>query len=273
MSGADQTHPSHRAIRRGGLGAASLGLWLALATAPVAQTSPRTITLTADAQTRSGIATQPLAAVKRAAEIDAFAKVSDPAPLVQLESDFETAEAAAAASRAEAARARALHDSGGSVSAKDLETAEAQARTDALKVVVLHQQFGLQWGPGVARLSTAQRRRLVAGLARGAIALVHVDTHNNEGQAGARFVNIDIGSDSVRGAVIGPARAAEPRLQSSGLIVEVSGRSAVLLAVGLVQSAHIATTTAQTGVIIPRGAVIRFEGSDWVFVRAGPTRF
>jgi hypothetical protein len=192
---------------------------------------------------------------------------------VQLDSDLRTAESAAATSKAEADRSAALAKAGGGMAAKDAEAAAAQARADALKVQVLRRQLGLGWGPGVARLSPGQRERLVQGLADGSIALVHVDTHNNEGQAGARSVRVDVGDGSVSGAVIGPARAAEPRLQSSGLIVEVSGRSAVLLAVGLVQSAHIATTTAQTGVIIPRGAVIRFEGSDWVFVRAGPTRF
>jgi hypothetical protein len=105
------------------------------------------------------------------------------------------------------------------------------------------------------------------------VALVHVDTHNNQGQTGARSVRIDIGDASVRGAVMGPARAAEPRLQSSGLIVEVSGRLAVLLSVGLTQSAHIESATSETGVLIPRPAVIRFQGSDWAYVREGPTTF
>jgi hypothetical protein len=100
-----------------------------------------------------------------------------------------------------------------------------------------------------------------------------VDTHNNEGQAGARKVRVDIGDDSVVGDVIGQARIAEPRLQSSGLIVEVSGHDAILLSVGLTQSAHIASTTPQTGVVVPRSAVIRFEGSEWAYVRTGQGGF
>ncbi len=75
------------------------------------------------------------------------------------------------------------------------------------------------------------------------------------------------------GVVLGPARAAEPRLQSSGLIVEVTGPSAILLSVGLTQSAHIATRTAQVGVLVPRAAIIRFRGSAWVYVRAAPGLF
>jgi hypothetical protein len=140
-------------------------------------------------------------------------------------------------------------------------------------VTFLRRRLGLEWGPGVARLTTGRRDRLVRGLSAGSIALVHVDTHNNEGQAGARTVKIDMGDDSVKGVVIGPARAAEPRLQSSGLIVQVSGRSAVLLSVGLTQSAHIESKTSQSGVLIPREALIRFRGSDWAYVRAGPSNF
>jgi hypothetical protein len=135
---------------------------------------------------------------------------------------------------------------------------------------VLRHRVGLEWGPGVVRMSPAARGRLGQGLAAGKIALVHVDTHNNGGQEGARVVKIDIGDGSARGVVLGPARQAEPRLQSSGLIVEVAGPSAILLSVGLTQSAHIETKTAQTGVVVPRGAVIRFKGSDWAYVRTGP---
>jgi hypothetical protein len=231
------------------------------------------VQLNAVMQRGLGIATQRLTLAQRAGELDAFAKVLDPEPLVQLDSDLATAEAAAVASRAEADRSISLHAADGSVAAKDMEAAVAQARSDALKVAILRRRLGLEWGPGVARMSAAARARLVRGLAAGAIALVHVDTHNDEGQPGARFVKVDIGDGSVRGTVLGPARAAEPRLQSSGLIVEVTGPSAILLSVGLTQSAHIETKSPQTGVVVPRAAIVRFQGSDWAYVRSGSGAF
>ncbi len=224
-------------------------------------------------QRRLGVVTQRLSVARQSTEIDAFAKVLDPAPLVQADTDLETAEAAAAASAAQAKRSQALHAADGSIAAKDVEAAVSQARQDALKVVLLRRQLALAWGPGVARMSNAARGRLVRALAAGTAALVHVDTHNNDGQAGARFVRVDIGDGSVRGPVIGPARAAEPRLQSSGLIVEVTGPQAMLLSVGLTQSAHIESSTPQSGVMLPRAAVVRFRGADWVYVRTGPGGF
>jgi hypothetical protein len=236
---------------------------------PVLPAHAAGVALASDAAQRLGIATQRLVAARRSAEIDAFAKVLDPAPLVQTDSDLRTAEAAARASAAEARRASALHRNGGEMSAKDAEAAIAQAEADALHVRLLRRQLELAWGPGVARLNPRERNALVRGLSAGTIALVHVDTHNNAGQAGARSVRVDIGDGSVTGRVIGPARIAEPRLQSSGLIVEVAGPQAMLLAVGLTQSAHIATASQERGVLIPRSAVIRFQGSAWVYVRIG----
>ena len=226
-----------------------------------------------DVQQHIGVATQRLTQAHRVGQIDAFAKVLDPGPLAQLAVDLKTAESARVASKAEADRAQTLHTGGGGVSAKDAEAARAQAQADALKVESLRHRLGLEWGPGVAKMSPAQRDRLVQALATGAAALVHVDSPGNDGQAGARFVRIDIGTDSVRGAVIGPARTAEARLQSSGLIVEVTGPSAILLSVGLTQSAHIETASPQQGVVLPRAAIVRFRSSPWVYVRTGPASF
>jgi hypothetical protein len=231
------------------------------------------VQLSQDVQRRLGIATQKVTVARRSTEIDAFAKVLDPAPLAQTDSDIETAQAAAAASSAQAKRSKALHAADGSIAAKDVEAAVSQARQDALKVTLLRRQLALTWGPGIARMSDATRARLVKALADGSAALVHVDTHNNDGQAGARFVKVDVGDSSARGVVIGAARAAEPRLQSSGLIVEVTGPQALLLSVGLTQSAHIESSTPQSGVVLPRGSLIRFRGADWVYVRTGPTAF
>jgi hypothetical protein len=249
---------------------ATAALWLTMAAGSAQAAGMR---VSPDIQRHLGVATQRLTAVQRSAEVDAFAKVLDPAPLAQMDSDLATAEAAAAASRPQADRSKALNAADRSVAAKDVEAAVSQARQDALKVQLLRRQLGLTWGPGIARMSDAARGRLVRALADGSAALVHVDTHNNEGQAGARFVNVDVGDDSVRGVVIGPARAAEPRLQSSGLIVEVTGPSAMLLSVGLTQSAHIESKSPQAGVVIPRAAVIRYRGLDWVYVRTAPDAF
>jgi hypothetical protein len=246
---------------------------LAILAAFLAVGQARAMALAPDMQRRLGVRTEALTAERRKAEVDAFAKVLDPGPLAQLDSDLMTAVAAAAASRPEAERTRALHAAGDTVSAKDTEAAGSQARQDAAKVALLRARLGLEWGPGIARLSDSARERLIAGLSRGTVALVHVDTPSNVGQAGARTVKIDVGDASVSGVVLGPARQAEPRLQSSGLIVEVSGPQAILFSIGLTQSAHIDTGAPQPGVLIKREALIRYRGSTWAYVQHGDSQF
>ena len=86
-------------------------------------------------------------------------------------------------------------------------------------------------------------------------------------------MTIDIGGDTPKGVVLGPARTAEPRLSSSGLLVEVAGPSSGVLSVGRNQSAHIDTGTPAKGVVLPRDALIRFRGSTWAYLSEAPTRF
>ena len=246
-------------------------LVLAAAAAPAA--AGPILSISPEAQHRLGVTTQVLTAQRRQAQIAAFAKVLDPGPLAALESDLETAIAAAAASSKEAARARALGSGAGGMAAKDVEAAISQARQDQAKLELLRRRVGLEWGPGVARLSDARRQALVEALAKGRAALVQVDTPDSEGQAGARRVEIDIGSGSVQAPVIGPARTAEARLQSSGLIALVTGPKAILFSVGLTLGARIDEPGAQTGVILPRSAIVRYQGFDWAYVRRGPGQF
>jgi hypothetical protein len=254
---------------------AAIGLVLACASSgALAQVAPYTgVTLEPAVQARLGVRTLTLKSERRSAQIDAFAKVLDPGPLAQLETDLESAESSALASAAEAKRAEALNRAGSAVSGKDAEAARAQADNDALHVQQLRHRLGLEWGPGIQRLSDARRRDLIKALSDGQAALVHIDSPNNEGQAEARSVEIDIGDGQAHGVLLGAARAAEPRLQSSGLIAEVQGKSAILLSVGLIQSAHINTPASSPGVMIPRSAVIRFNGSDWAYVRRGGQGF
>jgi hypothetical protein len=250
-----------------------LAFLLALAAAALPAAAGPLLGVSPQAQARLGVRTQVLTAHQRSQQVAAFAKVLDPGPLAQLQSDLDTAIAAAAASSAEAARARVLSPGNLAMAAKDAEAAISQARQDQLKVIQLRRQLGLQWGPGLARLSDPRRLQLVKALTEGRAALVQVDTPDSQGQSGARTVEIDIGPDTVHAPVIGPSRNAEPRLQSSGLIALVTGKDALLFSVGLTQSARINQPTSQTGVLLPRAALVRYEGLDWAYVRRAPGQF
>src|SRR6185312_11611190 len=108
---------------------------LAWAGGAAAQVAPYAgVTLEPDVQARLGVRTAVLKSERRSAQIDAFAKVLDPGPLAQLETDLEAAESTSAASAAEARRAQALSASGSAVARKDAEAAKAQADNDSVHV-------------------------------------------------------------------------------------------------------------------------------------------
>jgi hypothetical protein len=261
-----------RHIRRGS-GAAVYCVLLMFGPAGADTLGKSQISLVPSEQQQLGITTVALTWAERKTQIAAFAKVLDPGPLAQLCSDLFAAQAAAGSSRAEAQRSLVLHAADSNMSAKDAEAAAAQAKSDESKRSLLRQRLGLEWGTGIARLTDIKLKRLLKALANGQIALVHVDTPSNEGQKDAHVVDIDIGSDRVKGTVLGPARVAEPRLSSSGLLVEVSGPASVLLSVGLTQSAHIDTGTPVKGILLPRSALVRFRGSTWAYIKHDIDRF
>jgi hypothetical protein len=222
-------------------------------------------TVDPDRQRHLGVETIRLTAATHAVEIDAFVTVLDPAPFVRLNSELASAEAAATASSAEARRASTL---GRDQAAMVTDLAKAKARINRIHVEYLRRRLGLEWTPPMARLNPIERGRLALGLSAGTIALLRLDTPKSAGQAGARTVKIDIGANSVLGAVVGPARVAVPRLRSSGLIVELSGPKAMSLAAGLRLSAHIETAVEEKGVVLPRSAVFEYEGAQWAYVRS-----
>ena len=225
-------------------------------------------------QRRLGVATAPLAAAHRHNTVAGFAKVIDPAPLAVLESDIAQAVAAAQASEAEAARARALHAADATVSQRAVETAQAQARTDAAKLALLRRRLGLEWGGAIARLPQARRTRLVADLAAGRTALVRIDTASGQAQSGLRVATLNLGAQGqAQAVVLGPARSGDPRLQSPGLIAQVSGSQAQWLSAGLTAPASISTGDGAVGVTIPRAALLRVQGATYAYIRKGDEAF
>lgn len=239
-----------------------------------AQEGVKPVKLPLETQRKLGFVIEPLKAAVRTASIPGFAKVLDPGPLAQLDSDMLTAQAAATASAAEAARAKALHADDQAVSTKVWQAAEAQARGDAAKLALLRRRVGLEWGVGLARMSDSQRSALVGDLAAGRAALVRIDTSSGQGQAGLRGVDIDFGSLGLfHGTVLGAARAADPRLMSPGLIARIGGANAGLLSNGLSASVRLTASGPMRGVIAPRAALLRSGGETWVYVRTSGESF
>ena len=249
---------------------AVLALTFGLLAIPLASHAATAVKLDPSAQKRIGIATAPLAASRRAASVTGFARVLDVTPLATLDADLAAAASAAAASSAEAARTQALAAADATVSRKAAEAARAMAQADAVKLALLRRRVALEWGPAFA--ADARRTRLIADAAAGRIALIRIDAAVN--LAGVRSVRLDLGPNGQASAtVLGPARVADPRLQTAGLIGLVSGPKAALLSVGATASAVFDQSGTASGVLLPRAALIRTGGQTFAYVRKAGDQF
>lgn len=232
------------------------------------------VKLAPEIQHKLGLATQPLAAARRAQTLAGYVRVLDPGPLAQLDADIQQAQAAADASAAEAARAKTLNAADQALSAKALEAAQAQARADASKLALLRRRVGLEWGEGLARLSAKARAALIAEIAAGKAALIRIDTASGQGLTGLRGVDIDLGElGAVHAVVLGPARAADTRLLSPGLIAKAGGPNARALGVGLTLPVTLKASAVEVGVIAPRAALVRSKGRTWIYLRTSQDTF
>jgi len=250
------------------------GLVLALLAGSALAAAPAgLVKLDATTQARLGIATEPVVAAARGAQVTGFARALDPGPLAQLESDIAAAAAAAAASQAEANRTKALNAADQTVSKQAAETAAAQARSDAAKLSLLRHRVGLEWSPALARWPDARRERLVADIAAGRAALVRIDSASGLAQARGTVALQPASGGEVRAQVLGPMRTGDPRLLSTGLLALVTGPRAVEFGSGTVAPATLASGVAAKGVLIPRAALMRGGGRTFVYVRRDATDF
>jgi hypothetical protein len=232
------------------------------------------VKLPTEIQQKLGLKSESLKARTSAASLSGFIKVLDPGPLAQLDSDIDTADAAAQASQAEYDRSQALNKDGQAVATKQVEAARLQARADALKLSLLRRRVGLEWGDGVARLSGRQRAELLADVGAGRAALIRIDTPSGEGLAGLKTVELDLGPlGRVRATVLGTARAADPRLLSPGVIATARGPGVRSLQVGLSAPVKLTAAAAASGVLVPRAALLRSGGETWVYVRTASDTF
>jgi hypothetical protein len=248
-------------------------LWLGMTACAIAAVPPKPVSIDPATMRRLSVAIAPARAMTRSASVTGFARVLDPIPLAQLDADIAAAQPAAFASAAEAARTRALFAADATVSRRAAEAATMQARGDSARLALLRRRLGLEWGPAVASLGDARRAALVEAVAAGRAALVRIDSASGAGQASLRTVVLDLGDlGAVTATILGPARAADPRLQSPGLIAQVSGPKAGLLSTGLSMPARLSGTM-QAGVFIPGSAVLRVDGGSWIYRQHAPGAF
>ena len=265
-----------------GLALGAAGTWLALhrgagvepaktdaAVAEKPKENP--LHLTAAQRTAIGLTLAKPASSTLAPEVKAFGRVLDPAPLISLVAESETARAALAASEKNAARVQELYDAGTNASAQVLEVAEAAAARDRVAAASARARLIAGWGRPLA--DSTDLKTIVAELESGA-ALVRLDALPGDlPAAGLKKAAVGLlgGGDLIDAEIIGPAPVADPQLQGASFLAFVGSRT---LAVGAALRATLAGPgETEKVLVVPRTAVVYHQGSAWLYVLGGDDTF
>jgi hypothetical protein len=238
---------------------------------------PKAITVDGAAQMRFGVRVMILTNATAPTGTPTTARVLDPSPLLQLDSDLAAAAAAFSASRAEALRTRKLYSEDRTVSARAVEAASAQEQADLQRVNTARRQLALDWGGGLADLPAHKRAELLDELAhaKAELARVEIPTEAPIPVAGTSVeVRGNSAAEMFAGEVLGTLPTADPRLQTRGVLVELKGDGAKL-PIGQMLTAQVpaANAAAVPGVVLPRSALLRRGSRVWAFVQTSPVTF
>ena len=244
-----------------------------LALAAVAFPAWADVKLEAAQRESLGIETARLAPADAVRSLHAVAQVLDSAPLIALLSELQAADAAVSGSRSEAQRAQQLYSADNNVSLKALEAARAQAAGDVARAQGLRSQLLANWGRALQRMSEADRARLVADLSSGRTALLRAES-TEPATAGAQLQTASLqaltGDERWAAQVLGPAaQAATAGVGSTYLM-----RAQIELPPGTVLQAQLHDRSrVLRGIKIPRAAIVRWQGEDWVYLEEQANSF
>ena len=232
------------------------------------------VTFDAATQKLMGLETTALQPAQLAPELKGYGRILDVAPLTALVSDLMAAQAASAASQAELIRLKALAAQS-NASERSLQAAEAAAARDQSQAVSARLRLLSAWGRAIAERSDLPE--LVQSLSSLASALVQLDLPAGQPVTGvpmgARLLTLADDSKSVPVELLGPAPRVDPQLQGRGFLFLLKTNS-VQLAPGAAVSGFLEFPGEnQSGVELPRNAMVRFNGATWVYVQTGDQAF
>jgi hypothetical protein len=237
-----------------------------------AETVESGVHMDAATQQRTGVVVSPIEAVNAPRSIEGYARVMDVGPLAAIDAEVGAAQSAAIASREEYRRLQALAAADQAASVRAVEAARAQASADGARAELAARRIGLEWGPGLVRLSPAQRSQLLSDVAAGRAALMRVDASGASQGARRVLLRPDAGQ-AISATILGAAGGADPRLQTAGVLAVVRGGEAARLPAGRLIGAQIEVSGAEPGFLLPSAAIIRTENAMWVYARVGADVF
>jgi hypothetical protein len=243
------------------------------------------ITLDAAAQKVMGLQVTPLASASVSPEIKGYGRVLDPAPLGDLLMELRGAQIAFDNSHQELERMKVLREQQ-NASERAFQAAESAYQRDQALVGAILLKIQVGWGRKLAELSGpvvvpvgTKRNEIpfLGELLELESALIRVDLPAGEsinGQPGiARLASLTEGAAPVPAEFFDFARNIDPQTQAQGMFFLVRTNQPRLTP-GMAVTAFINIGgPSQSGVLVPRPAVVRFNGATWVYLQTDDETF
>jgi hypothetical protein len=225
-----------------------------------------TITLDAATQKLMGLETTPVAPAQLSPEVKGYGHVLDISPLAAQVAELAGARAAGQASQAEWERLKTLAAQN-NASQRALQAGEAAAVRDQAQAEAARLRLLAAWGSALAERQDLPE--LAQRLGSLSSALVEIDLPAgqpmNGAPTGARLIALADESAAAEGQFLGPAPAVDPQLQGRGFLFLVA-TNALRLAPGAALTGYLSLPgETQAGVAVPREAIVRFNGTTWVY--------
>lgn len=231
------------------------------------------VTVNQAEQKKIGVETAPIGESTTEIFSPAFVRVLDAVALAALDADLTAAHAAAQAAERESARLARLAAQDASVSRQAAEVAAAQTAAASARELALTQRLAVEWAPALASMTDNQRATLINDIVVGRAALLRADTPGII-LGGDERLTVLIDEDMmVRAETLGRSGAVDLRMQTLGLVAVVRGAEARQLASGRVLNGRLYAGAQRSGMIVPRSAIIRFEGQNWAYVKTSAESF
>ncbi|MBV9550390.1 MAG: hypothetical protein JO256_12035 [Alphaproteobacteria bacterium] len=230
------------------------------------------ITLTDEQSEGLGLATAKLVPASYRGAITGYGMVMTFDTIAQSDADTASAEAAAAQSQAAAARARELSTGAdAAVSRETYETAAAKAATDQAAVLLARRKADAAFGPNAPWRTASQRTAILQRLQSGRSVLVKVTFPIGATVAPQRFTISRMGTNGKGWGTSTVWNApADSNIPGRSLFALVDGSD---LAQGERVIATIPTGAPQTGVLIPRSALVMGESDSWAYLKSGENTY
>jgi hypothetical protein len=230
-----------------------------------ASKSPDMTALTPQQRQALGIVVGHPPAAQLADRVDSFGLVLDTTTLVADVGDLSAVNAAERSTRAEVTRLQGLYGDGAGASLKMLEAARAEQARALAQTRFTQARFNQHWGP-LARMTPAERQKLLTAIAHGKILLLRADLPGRHSLGSLPdTAQVDVDGIHVLGTVLGVMQQADES-QSVGLLVATANAPA-----GLSPGARVPIAlmmAKRSGVLLPREAVLYDERGAYVFEQA-----